>query len=94
MADAPDYYSDQLTMTIGPFGVALTFGRSPNIAPAVPGQAQPETQAVVRMSLEHLKVMAMIIRRNLKQYELEALGDPIRLPRDVLRQLRLTDDDW
>lgn len=94
MADVPDVYCDQLNLTHSPWGVALTFGLTPNIAPSVPGQHPAETQAIVRMSLEHAKVMAMLLRRVLKQYELETLGDPIKIPLSVLEGLKLSDSDW
>jgi hypothetical protein len=36
----------------------------------------------------------MLLRRQLKQYELESLGDPINLPIPVLDQLKLSRDEW
>ena len=94
MADIPDVYCDQFNFTHSPWGVALTFGLSPNIAPSIPGQTPSEPQAIVRMSLEHAKAMAMIIRRSLKQYELETLGDPIKIPPAVLQGMKLSETDW
>ena len=93
MEDLPDIYCDTMSMAQTAYGVAFTFSLSPSMP--VPGQATPEPQAVVRMSLEHAKVFAMVVRKNLKQYELEHLGDPIRIPAEVLRQLNLSEEsDW
>jgi len=94
MADVPDVYCDQFSFTTSPYGVALTFGLTPNIAPSVPGTVPAQPQVVVRMSLEHAKSMAMLIRKNLKQYELEILGDPIRIPDKVLQGMNLSQSDW
>jgi hypothetical protein len=96
MADpesAPDIYADQFNMAVSPYGVALTFMLTPsNPTPIQVPTGDPK--AVVRMSLEHAKVMAMVLRRSIKQYELETLGDPVRVPRAILAQLKLSEDDW
>ena len=94
MAETPDVYADQFGMIQSPYGITFTFSLTPSSPSALPGGARPEPQAIVRMSLEHAKVMAMLIRRNLKQYELEHLGDPIRVPTRVLAELQLDENDW
>lgn len=89
-----DVYTDRVTIGLGPYGLSLIFGLSDTVQ-GIPGQPQPATtQAVVRMSLEHAKVMVMILRKNLKQFELEHLGDPIRIPQRVLRESGLSEEDW
>lgn len=90
--EVPDVYTDQLGIAQSPYGVCITFSLSPRTP--VPGQQQATPQAIVRMSLEHAKIMTMILRKRLKQYELEDLGDPIRIPSQVMRQLGLSNDDW
>ena len=94
MSEVPDIYCDQFTVAHSPYGVAFTFSLSPSTPSAVPGQVHAEPKVIVRMSLEHAKVMAMMMRRNLKQYELEHLGEPIRIPRATLQQLNLSEADW
>jgi hypothetical protein len=94
VADVPEVYSDQFTITLSPYGVALTFSLTPSLPSAAPSQSQPVAQAVVRMSLEHAKVVSMLLRKHIRQYELEHLGDPVPLPRDVLQSLRLAEADW
>ena len=50
--------------------------------------------ATVRMSLEHAKVMAIILRKQLKQFE-EQLGAEIPLPLQVYQQLGVSPkEDW
>ena len=94
MPEVPDVYCDQFNLALSTYGIAFTFLLTPSTPSPVPGQAQATPQVVVRMSLEHAKVLAMMLRRNLKQYELEALGDPIRIPQAILNQLHLSEADW
>ena len=92
MPDVPDVYTDGVSLNIGPFGCALTFAMSPPVAQAAPGVlAQPV--GTVRMSLEHLKVMAFLIRRQLRDYERQS-GVEVAIPADVLNQLRIGREDW
>jgi len=92
--EVPDVYCDQFSLAQSPYGVTMTFALSTSTPSAVPGQVESRPQVVVRMSPEHAKVMTMVMRRNLKQYELEHLGDPIRLPAKLLQQMGLADADW
>lgn len=90
----PDVYADQFTMAQSAYGLAITFAKS-STTPTIPGQAaRGEPQVIVRMSLEHAKMMVMLLRKNLRQYELEHLGDPIRLPRALMEQQSLDEKDW
>ena len=86
-----DVYADQFTFSVSVYGVTVLFQRSP--AAPNPGQIANESLGAVRMSLEHTKVFAMLIRRQLKKYE-EDNGFPIQLPRKVLNDLGLSDEDW
>jgi hypothetical protein len=45
------------------------------------------------MSLEHLKIMAFIVRKHLMQYEQNA-GVNIEVPVEVLNNLRIGREDW
>ena len=89
--EEPVVYSDGIQIGVSPFTVTLGFTLAP--------QAQPGTQAAtpvatVRMSLEHAKVMAIILRRQLKQFE-EQLGTDIPLPTQVYQQLGVSPkEDW
>lgn len=90
--ELPDIYCDQVSVAQSPFGIAITFALSASTPPAVPAQGDPK--AVVRMSLEHAKIMIMMLRKQLKQYELEHLGEQIRIPATALQQMKLSEEDW
>lgn len=90
-SDLPEFYIDQFQMNISPYGTAITFG----LAAPHPTTGQPPVQDTVRlrMSLEHMKIMTIIFRRNLKAYE-EQMQAQINIPRVVLNQLGLSQEDW
>lgn len=91
MADVPHVYADAVQLGVGAFTVSLTF----SIAPiAQPGTQAPEAVAVVRMSPEHAKLMAILLRKQLKQFE-ENLGAPIAILPQVYQQLGISaKEDW
>ena len=45
------------------------------------------------MSLEHAKVVAMVLKRQLKEYE-RSTGTSIQLPADVYTGLGVAEEDW
>ncbi len=92
MTETPDVYADQVGLHIGPFGCTLNFSASLALPPAGGGVAG-EPVSTVRMSLEHLKLMAFLVRRQLIQYERQS-GVQIPVPQDVLNQLRIGREDW
>ena len=87
----PDVYCDAAQVNLSPMDAVLLLSkRSPNIGTTAP--ATPV--AYVRMSLEHAKVLAIILRKILKDYE-EKLGSQIQLPLTVYQQLGLShQEDW
>jgi len=89
--DEPLLYSDGIQIGISPFTVSLSF----TVAPAAQAGAQlPAPVATIRTSLEHAKVMAIVLRRQLKQFE-EQLGTEIPLPPQVFQQLGVSPkEDW
>lgn len=70
----------------------MTFGLSdPHPSP---NQMQPPQDTVrLRMSPEHMKVMTMLLKRQLKAFE-EQSGVPINIPRQVYNGLGLSQEDW
>lgn len=93
MPDISDVYSDGVSLNIGPFGCALNFAMSPAVAQGGAAGAMAQPVSTVRMSLEHLKVMAFLIRRQLRDYERQS-GVEVPIPADVLNQLRIGREDW
>lgn len=91
MPDLPEFYVDQFRMNLSPYGATLTLGlASPN---PTTGQPQVNDTLLLRMSLEHMKVMAIIVKKNLKAYE-EQMQSPINLPRQIMNQMGLSQEDW
>ena len=93
MPDAPDIYADGVGINVGPFGCAVNFALSPAVPPAGGGAAPGQPVATVRMSLEHLKLMTFLLRRQLIQYERQS-GVRIPISQEVLNQLRIGREDW
>lgn len=89
----PDVYCDQINMVQSAYGITFTFGVGPS-SPTLGGSNRIEERVVLRMSLELAKVLAMLVHKNVKQYELEHLGDPIRIPIKQLEQMGLLDEPW
>jgi hypothetical protein len=84
-------YSDGVQVGCAPFTVALTFTVS---ASPSKGNQMPAVVADIRMSPEHAKVMAIILRRQLKDFE-QQLGRDIPIHPQVAQQLGLSPaEDW
>jgi len=93
MNEFPDVFSDQFQMNMNPYGATLNFSLSDSTPPS-PGTAPKiERKATVRISMEHLKVMAFIMVRQIKQYENQT-GTTIQLPNQVLNSMGVSPEDW
>jgi len=88
-----DVYADQLGINIGPFGCVLNFSISAPMPPPGGGAIPGSPVATVRMSLEHLKLMTFLLRRQLLQFE-QTSGVRVPVAPDVLNQLRIGREDW
>lgn len=96
MPEPPDAYCDQLHVLIGPYGCALIFSAVRPGPPMVdtPAPKLPVDQvATLRMSIEHLKAMAFLLQRNVREYQKQA-GIQVPLPEKVLGDLRTTPQEW
>ena len=88
-----DAYADQFALHIGPFGCSINYSASPATPPPPGGAAQGTMVGTIRMSLEHLKVMTYMMRRQVLEFE-RSTGVNIPVPREVLNQLRIGPEDW
>jgi hypothetical protein len=88
-----DVYTDQVGINIGPFGCALNFSISAPLPPPGGGAVPGHVVATVRMSLEHLKIMTFLLRRQLLHFE-ETSGVQVQVSQDILNQLRIGREDW
>lgn len=88
-----DVYADQFGLNIGPFGCSINFSISSAMPPPPGGAVQGQSLGTVRMSLEHLKVMTYLMRRQLLEFE-RTTGVQVPVAREVLNQLRIGPEDW
>lgn len=92
MAESLDAYCDSFLLTLGPYGASLSFQLSlPHPDPTSP--AVPTKVATIRMSIEHAKTMAMIMKRYIQRFE-EQEGVQARVSPRVLAQLGIGPEDW
>jgi hypothetical protein len=89
MQEIPEFYSDAIDISLNmPWTVALTFGLR-----TTEEERKPKSMVRVRMSPEHAKVTAMMLRQMLKRYESDS-KTPINLPADLYPALKLSISDW
>jgi len=93
MTDPVDLYSNQFQINMSAYDSTLNFLVSNPIPPAPGSTPQAERVATIRMSLEHLKVLAFLLHRQLIQFEGQA-GVQIPIPMEVLNALRIGLEDW
>ena len=92
MVEPIDTYSDQFMVTTTSWGANLSFLMNtphPEATKPVPA----ERVATIRMSNEHLKVMAMVIVRQIKKMEAET-GVKVNVDSRVLNSLGIAPEDW
>lgn len=91
--DVPDVYVDSMRVSVGAYGVSITFGLS-EPHPTQGGLPRASVEKVrLRMSLEHAKTVAMMLRKQLKTYE-GGTGVKITLPHELHTGLSLPEEDW
>ena len=89
----PDIYFDRLQVTTSVLGVNLVLGLSDAVV-SIPRDASGKVAmggidvAVIRTSPTHAKLVAMLIKKQLKQYE-ENTKTKIQIPEDVYKELGL-----
>ena len=92
MTEPFDVYSDAFLVTITPFGANLSFEM--HEAHPSPNALVPTRRlGTVRMSLEHLKVMAMMLRNQVRKAESQS-GVKYEVDTRVLSQLGIAREDW
>ena len=93
MGEPIDIYSDQFQVSIGPYGCTLNFMLTGPIPPAPGSPPQAERLATVRTSIEHLKVLTFILRRQILEAE-GGMGIKVQLPMQLLNSLKISPEDW
>lgn len=90
-SETPELYSDGVQVGLTPFTALLAFTMQPA---GQTGTTPPLRVANIRMSLEHAKVMAIVLRKQLKTFE-EQMGVDIPLHPQLYQQLGLSrQEDW
>lgn len=87
----PEFYVDGFRLSVTPYSVAFTF----SLNPPHPDPSRPPVPApvcVLRMSLEHAKSTAMLLRKQLRDYERQS--GKINLPPGLYTQLGVAEEDW
>lgn len=88
--DMPTFYADRCDVEMSPWGATLVFMESIPL-----GKGTVRATAAIRMSLEHLKIIALLSRRILQEYEEKRLGGKrLVIPADTLKQLGLEGESW
>lgn len=88
----PEIYTDAFRLTISPYGVTFTFSMS--VPHPASGKIAPAKDSMcLRMSLEQAKVLAMMLRKNLRNYE-TGNSLEIALPSQLYTQLGLSKENW
>lgn len=90
--ETPDIYCNGVEMGISPYD--LTIELQLNSPPKGSEKQAPALVGKVRMSLEHAKVFAIILKKQLKGYE-DQTGGLIRVHPDLLKGLGVSrEEDW
>jgi hypothetical protein len=80
----PEYYTDSVSFMTNLYGFMLEFG-------AMQSQDAPPTPQVrIRMSPQHAKIMSLLLRKNVQEYE-KRIGTII-LPDGLYTDLGIVDD--
>ena len=89
--DVPEFYCDGLQIGLSPYTAILSLTKQ---AAGQDVSVAPIKVATVRMSLEHAKVMSIVLRKQLKNFE-EQTGIEIQLPQTLYQQLGISrQEDW
>ena len=93
MTEPVSVFIDQFQLNTSPYGATLNFMLTDPMPPSPGTPPKSERQATVRMSLEHMKVMAFIMQRSVKQYEAQT-GTTIQIPMQMLNSMGISLEDW
>ena len=90
--EGPDLYTDAVRIQVSGFGVLLSCGLQPYGAAA--GNVVPTPVCNIRMSLEHAKVLAILLRKQLRAFEANQ-GAEVLLHPDMAKGLGISkQEDW
>lgn len=80
----PEYYTDSVNFMTNIYGFTLEFG-------VMQAQDQPpRSQVRIKMSPQHAKIMSLLLRKNVQEYE-RRIGTII-LPEELYKDLGISDE--
>ena len=94
MTEPVSVFIDQFQRNTSPYGATLNFMLTDPMPPSPGTPPKSERQATVRMSLEHMKVMAFIMQRWVKQDQKPQNRTTIQIPMQMLNQMGISLEDW
>jgi hypothetical protein len=89
--EVPNYFSDVFELRLSPYSASIRFGLTEAQAPGDTWRSRDI--AVMRMSLEQAKVLAMLLRKNISRYERDHQVE-VTLPPAVYDSLGVDSEDW
>jgi hypothetical protein len=92
MGEPFDIFADAFIITLTPWGVNLSFQLG-EAHPSPQAIRQPARLGTVRMSIEHLKAMVFMFKRQVQLHE-KNYGVNVEVPTQVLSQLGIAREDW
>lgn len=91
--DIPEYYADRMRSTATLFGLTITFGISEAHPDPQRKSERIKEQVRIRTSLQHAKLMIIIMKKQLQKFEKEN-DITIDIPENALNALDITEKDW
>ncbi len=92
MSEPVDVFADGSTVTVTAFGSCLTFSLDDPHAPSL-NPPPPKNLVTMRLSNEHLKVLAFLLWRQVRGYEYNQ-HVTIEIPTQVLSDSGIPIEDW
>lgn len=94
--DFADVYCDGVNIAMTPYDALLILDRKELLPIKEDGKVEMKANrvGVVRMSLEHAKVLAILLRKNLLEHETK-MGTPIPMHPELMQKLGISKlEDW
>lgn len=91
--DVPDIYCDSVNIAMTPYDLMLMLTKMKPKPEGNQVTVSPAPVGLIRMSLEHAKVLAILLKRNLKEYEDKVGAIPIHP--ETAKNLGISkNEDW
>lgn len=85
--ETPEFYADQVQVTVGLYGATLAFGVTQ------PDQPGFHKVGMLRCSPQLAKILSLMLRRNVKSLE-NTVGQAVGIPTEEYRNVGVAEEDW